>query len=419
MRIRFLAVFLVLTVALFGMGFYFLNRLSSEISPPAKPVANENLREKLNSLKNKPAPEKRNSATQPQVVYVTNQFRWSEIESDDYRKYIANLRAVGCPENTIKDIILTDVMKLFAARRGQFAHNGREFRFWETDEKRKLNTQQLEEQERQLAAIDKELPSVLRELLGINYQRELSKYFVDANEDERRLNFIPAEKREQLLALREKIEGMRERILEGANGNLSAADFEALRKIEEEQRAGLKKILSDTEVAEFELRMSPVADRLRAELIGFNPSKEEFRLFFELQNTVEENFAFANPNDPNVIREKTAMQKDVEQEIGRQLGEARYAEYERAKNPDFRDTCVFTEVYGLPQSTARTLFEIKQIAEAEKANLMRNSTLSEYDRWETMRSFQAEIETSLQQTLGAKTFSAYNESAGKWIQNLR
>src|SRR5437868_6638046 len=39
-----------------------------------------------------------------QVVYRTNQFHWSQIESSDYRAYIANLRAIGCPEPTIRDI---------------------------------------------------------------------------------------------------------------------------------------------------------------------------------------------------------------------------------------------------------------------------------------------------------------------------
>ena len=60
---------------------------------------------------------------------------------------------------------------------------------------------------RQLAAIDKELPAVLRELLGINYERELNKYFVDAGEDNRRLDFLSEDKRAQALALRDQFEG--------------------------------------------------------------------------------------------------------------------------------------------------------------------------------------------------------------------
>jgi hypothetical protein len=44
-------------------------------------------------------------------------FRWSQIESPDYPTYIANLRAIGCPERTIADLITADVDSLYAGRR--------------------------------------------------------------------------------------------------------------------------------------------------------------------------------------------------------------------------------------------------------------------------------------------------------------
>ncbi len=43
-------------------------------------------------------------------------FNWSAVESSDYPTYIANLRAIGCPEPTIRDIIKADVHSLYAAR---------------------------------------------------------------------------------------------------------------------------------------------------------------------------------------------------------------------------------------------------------------------------------------------------------------
>jgi hypothetical protein len=49
---------------------------------------------------------------------VVTPFQWSQIESADYPSYIANLRAIGCPEQTIRDIITADVdSNLYAARR--------------------------------------------------------------------------------------------------------------------------------------------------------------------------------------------------------------------------------------------------------------------------------------------------------------
>jgi len=32
-------------------------------------------------------------------------FDWRQVESEDYRTYLANLRAIGCPETTIRDIV--------------------------------------------------------------------------------------------------------------------------------------------------------------------------------------------------------------------------------------------------------------------------------------------------------------------------
>src|SRR6266571_2294266 len=41
---------------------------------------------------------------------------WRKVESEDYKKYIANLRAVGCPEKTIRDVIVADVNDLHRQR---------------------------------------------------------------------------------------------------------------------------------------------------------------------------------------------------------------------------------------------------------------------------------------------------------------
>src|SRR5437879_6431121 len=44
-------------------------------------------------------------------------FSWRELESRDYPTYIANLRDIGCPEQTIRDIIIADINALFTQRR--------------------------------------------------------------------------------------------------------------------------------------------------------------------------------------------------------------------------------------------------------------------------------------------------------------
>ena len=42
------------------------------------------------------------------------EFHWSQVESTNYFAYIANLRSVGCPELTIRDIISADLLAALA-----------------------------------------------------------------------------------------------------------------------------------------------------------------------------------------------------------------------------------------------------------------------------------------------------------------
>src|SRR5262245_13956911 len=51
------------------------------------------------------------------VVVRRQFFTWREVESADYPTYVANLRDIGCPEQTIRDIIIADVNALYARRR--------------------------------------------------------------------------------------------------------------------------------------------------------------------------------------------------------------------------------------------------------------------------------------------------------------
>jgi hypothetical protein len=65
-------------------------------------------------------------------------FDWSQIESSNYRAYVANLRNVRCPEQTIRDIITADVGKLFSAKRRELGLDGSGNGAWSRQEEAQL-----------------------------------------------------------------------------------------------------------------------------------------------------------------------------------------------------------------------------------------------------------------------------------------
>jgi hypothetical protein len=354
----------------------------------------------------------------PVVVVQSNAFNWSQLESTDYRQYIANLRAIDCPELTIRDIIMTDVMRLYAQRRGQYYQNGRPFKFWETDEKRKLKQPQIEEREKQLAQIDKELPAVLRELLGVNYERELNKYFVDTDKDNRRLAFLSDDKRSRLLALRDQFEGQRQFVTyDLQEGALSPGDIEKLRKIDEEQDAALSALLTPQEKEEYQLSMSPTADHLRQALIGFNPTEDEFRDLFRRQQAIDAAYAYEDTSDPAVRAAKARDEQTMMDDVKTQLGPERAAALERAGNPEYQNLTLLTERFDLPAETSQAIVDMRQVAEDQKQQLLANKEIPPERLEAALKAIEAETERTARETLGDKAYAQYSQSAA-WIHSL-
>ena len=410
MNSRRVATLVFANILLFGVSLYFLFTAKSKTTPLASTFT-------TNVLVSNPNPKKPALArSRTTVVVKTNEFHWRQVESSDYRTYITNLRAVGCPEATIRDIVLADVMKLYAEQRGQFYHNGRQFKFWETDEKRVLNSRQLDEREKEVAKIDRTLPAVLRDLLGINYDREINKYFVDNKEDERRLNFLSDEKRTELLKLREEIEDLREKVFGGiAQGEL--VDVESVKKIEEQRNKLLAGILTPSELHEYELSTSETANRLRAQLIGFEPTEKEFLQIYKLQRTLDEQFA-ARLETEAAKQDRETDQAQLDQIIKNVLGPERAADYDRVKSPEYRETVLFVARNELPLNAAKNLFEVKQIAESDKERLLSSKNVSEENAMEALSAMKQETERSLRHLLGEKVFGTYLKSAGGWVNDL-
>jgi hypothetical protein len=411
MRKRFGVILFLFNAAVLAAGYFYFNQNAGVQSARER----ESVETELAAWK-----AKANTYSQiaPPIIYQTNAFRWSQLESTDYRQYIANLRAVGCPESTLKDIIMTDIMRLYAQRRGQYYQNGREFKFWETDEKRKLKQSQLEEREKQLAAIDKELPAVLRELLGVNYEREINKYFVDTDEDNRRLAFLSEDKRTQLLALRDQFEGQREKITyDLADGKITPSDLEKLRQIDQDQDAALSTLLTPDEKAEYQLSTSPTADRLRKELIGFTPNESEFRDMFQRQQAIDSAYAYEDMSDPTVRAAKASDEQTMLSDFKAQLTPDRVAALDRAQDPDYQSLSVLSERFDLPAQTSQTILDMRQTAEDEKRQLLANKDISPDQLGAALKAIQAETEKAARETMGDQAFTQYTQSAG-WINSL-
>src|SRR2546430_9500546 len=143
---------LVVNVGLLaGTGYYwFTHRPVAEVTPTAEepPATNE-----------------------PVVIrtvehdVVTNDFRWAQIESEDYRTYIARLRSIGCPEQTIRDLIIADLDKTLAPRMQSIVPRRKDLKFWQPEDEELWNNYDHREWFKQERSIDQEKREAVRELV--------------------------------------------------------------------------------------------------------------------------------------------------------------------------------------------------------------------------------------------------------------
>src|SRR5438045_3778783 len=104
----------LLNLGLLGLLGYKFKNGSAPATPETKTHAALAGEEKISADEKSAPAEKPAPATAEKIS--AGKFSWRNVEAEEYKKYIANLRAIHCPEATIRDIIIADVTKFYASK---------------------------------------------------------------------------------------------------------------------------------------------------------------------------------------------------------------------------------------------------------------------------------------------------------------
>lgn len=227
-------------------------------------------------------------------------FGWRQVESGDYRQYLANLRAIGCPERTIKDIVVADVNDLFVSRAVALTQTN-QFRYWRNE-----SVSRTEEQERQLRDLWAQKRDVLK-TLGFDAP-DLNGLMADTMHDtmlerDRQTEFLPEPKRQQV---KETIlRAAQQALIEG--GDVTRNDV-----IEREALMQIESLLTPEEFHEYELRSSTDAQRLRGTLDSLDLTEQEFRAIFDSWRSLKA----ISPGTPEQLEVQQASEIALQQLLG-------------------------------------------------------------------------------------------------------
>ncbi len=319
------------------------------------------------------------SAVQTNVLLRRQYFTWQEVESADYPTYIANLRNIGCPEQTIRDIIIADVNGLYARRRATELVTP-EQQWWRSEP----DTNVLQVALDRLRGLEDERRALLTRLLGTNWE---TGDLVSLPRPSRPglvldgpvLGNLPIDAKQTLQEINARSEDRMQSYLDSQRLLGKPADPVELARLRQQTRDELAHVLAPAQLEEFLLRYSQYASNLRAsfgDLQFFNTTPDEFRAVFRATDGIDQQIELlADSTDPALVQQRKSLEAQEDNAIKLALGSKRYQEYQLLHDPLYRDAVAAADQAGTPEA-AQTLYEINLAAASTAEAIRTNGTLT-------------------------------------------
>jgi hypothetical protein len=351
-----------------------------------------------------------------EVVVISNSipFRWACIESEDYVTYVAHLRAIGCPEPLVRDLVAAELKELYAAHTPAPAG---EISFWTGGMERQQHLRELEATGRER---ETECRRVYSALTGADWPSETRS---DLDEGVSLtilfLGFLSPERRQHVLALLEELDRATDQVEAEAQHLLLPADKERLEAVYGEWRSRAAALFSPAEIEELSLRagvfsLDPTPDVLEGLLMTGTELRQVLQLLWDGSDPHFCLFSREHNLGPNTDLDDLIKDPDCQQKVAYLLGPDRARAFFRNLDPDFGPLRDFTRRQHLPEDLVRRLFESQKAIMAAVAELRADPSLpvDEYDAQAAM--VIATYEAVIRQSLAPDLAVACLENTADW-----
>jgi hypothetical protein len=335
----------------------------------------------------------------PQVVEVANRFNWQQVEADDYRVFINNLRAIGCPDLTIYDVVSAEVDELFNGKAKELVDSVTGD-FWNLIISPEKMEKIVREKQKELDALRDQKNEMMKTLFdGINLVEKKSRTDSDAwqlADWKQKFDFLPEEKIAKVFEILDAFKKANAELLaSGLKFKGESAEWnQQFTEIQARRDRNLQDLFTPEEFVEYRLRTNSL-DGFRYQVAAFDGTDEEFRAI-----------ALAKMNSQG---------DDAIQQL---LGPERFAAYQRAQNNDYLQTLRITDRFNLPQEAAVQVFQTQQAALTQAKNINIDSSRTDDERQASLQALRSEMESSVKNVLGPTAFAVYQENGGYWLERL-
>ncbi|HXT10767.1 MAG TPA: LysM domain-containing protein [Candidatus Angelobacter sp.] len=328
--------------------------------------------------------EETNTALIRTNVVVRHQFiSWSHVESPDYEVYIKNLRSIGCPEQTVRDIIIADVNALYARRRAtEIISPSQEW--WRSEPDPAVVKLAADK----YIALDDERRALLTKLLGPDWEGgdmaglpRPSRQGVAL--DGPILGVLPAQTKAAVDNISAQAEDRMQAYLDEMRNAGKTPDPAELARMRQQTRDQLAGVLNPVQLEEYLLRYSQTANDLRAQLGKlkyFNATADEFRAIFRATDPIDQQIALlGRATDPMTAAQRNSLQQQKDNALRSALGADRFLLFQKLQDPLYQQAVAQAIQAGDP-STADNIYAIDLVAQNEQNQIQSNTNLTDSQR---------------------------------------
>ncbi len=339
------------------------------------------------------------------VLPAGRQFGWQDVTNDLYRQYASSLRAVGCPDKQVRNVIVADVNELFDQRRLEQAVKS-DSQWWRAE----TFTGTIPVQMFMAPAnFDQERRELLDKLLGPGWEDGTGVKLPSLNPPGGVnlagpvLGALPAETygNVQEICARSMDRHQSFQMAKINNNEGVQMDSTDMAKLRDHTRTDLARILKPDQMEEFLLRYSHNSSKLRQEMRGLDLTPDEFRKVFRAIDPIEHQLQL-DYGSPQALSQKQREQFESQRSraIQEALAPQRYQQYMATKDPSYQQALATASQYGMGARAVKPLYDIQKSINTRRTQVSQDANLTPEQKSQALQSLAIEQQLAVQKMAG-------------------
>lgn len=335
---------------------------------------------------------------------------WAQLGTSDLHLLVERLKAAGFPPDVIRSVVSTLVGQKFEGRMRALLLPDPNTPYWKlrpqfmgTGDKRYVEYTELE----------RERSKEVRDLT-----QDLGESDDAIAAQRRRFGNLPAAKIAMVQRIESDYADMTANARAAMKGIVLQEDRDTLAYLQKQKQADLAAVLTPDELAEYDMRTSPLTPMLRSRLNAFDPSEAEYRSIFQAYQSISQHLARAiGPEIPLDMQARINVEQKLATVLQASLGADRYNQLLDTTSPDYQQVARIAQQENLPSDTANRIIALRNATSEQSAQIAQDATLSYEDKLTALKTLSANARLQIVALVPGTAGQSYAQHAG-WLTLL-